>query len=58
MNRLLTLGLLVALGGLAGCSTVDYYWQAVNGHWELMRAARPVADWVNAPQTPKSCANG
>ena len=53
MNRLLTLGLLAALGGLAGCSTADYYWQAVNGHWELMRAARPVADWVNAPQTPE-----
>ena len=54
MNRLLTLGLLVALGGLAGCSTADYYWKAVNGHWELMRAARPVADWVAEPQTPEA----
>ncbi len=54
MSRLLTLGLWVALGGLSGCSSAGYYWQAVNGHWELMRAARPVADWVAEPQTPKA----
>ncbi len=54
MNRLLTLGLLVTITGLAGCSTADYYWQAVNGHWELMRAARPVAEWVTEPQTPEA----
>ncbi len=37
---------------LSGCSAAGYYWQAVNGHLELMRAARPVADWIAEPETP------
>ena len=44
--------LLAALAVLSGCSSAGYYWQAVNGHLALMRAARPVADWVAEPQTP------
>ena len=44
--------LLAALAGLSGCSTAGYYWQAVAGHLELLRAARPVSDWVAEPQTP------
>jgi predicted aminopeptidase len=45
---------LVAALALGGCSSAGYYWQAVNGHWELMRAARPVTDWVAEPQTPEA----
>ncbi|MEY3253339.1 MAG: hypothetical protein RL227_2312, partial [Pseudomonadota bacterium] len=37
---------------LAGCGTVGYYAQAVNGHMELMQRARPVAEVVADPATP------
>jgi predicted aminopeptidase len=36
----------------AGCSTVAYYAQAVNGHLDLLQRARPVAEWVADPATP------
>lgn len=52
---------LAALGSLAiaaavlclgtGCSAVGYYAQSINGHLDLMRRARPVADWVADPTT-------
>ena len=29
--------------GLGGCGTLEYYWQGIAGHLELMRRARPVA---------------
>jgi predicted aminopeptidase len=41
------------MGG-AGTSAWDapgYYWQSVNGHLSLMRAARPVDDWLADPVT-------
>jgi predicted aminopeptidase len=64
--RLLARGLIVAVTGLAvtaaaavaavclgsGCSTLGYYGQAVHGHLELMGRARPVSDWLAAPDTP------
>ncbi|MBX3605467.1 MAG: aminopeptidase [Piscinibacter sp.] len=37
------------LGGVcltSGCSTVGYYAQSVNGHLGMVRAARPVDDWL------------
>jgi predicted aminopeptidase len=41
------------LSGCAGHTTgVGYYWQSVNGHLQLMQAARPVQDWIQDPQTP------
>ena len=40
---------------LSGCASTDtgpgYYWQSVTGHLQLMRAARPVQDWIEDPQT-------
>ena len=48
------LALLAAGAALSGCSTAGYYWQAARGHLELMRAARPVADWVAEPATPQA----
>jgi predicted aminopeptidase len=36
----------------AGCSTVGYVAQAVGGHLELLRKARPVGDWIADPATP------
>ena len=45
----------LALVGLAtllsGCSTVSYYWQSVNGHLQLINAARPVEEVLAEPAT-------
>ena len=62
MNRwLLMAGL--SLGGVlllacasvcltSGCSTIGYYAQSVGGHLALVRAAKPVPDWLNDETTP------
>ena len=38
-------------GSLAGCGNVSYYAQAVGGHVEVMRAARPIDEIVRDPAT-------
>ena len=38
--------------GLCGCSHLGYYWQSVSGHVQLMRAARPIPDWLADPAAP------
>lgn len=43
-----------ALAGLAGCANLGYYWQSAAGHWQLMRAARPVEDWLAEVQTSEA----
>ncbi|MBK1714493.1 aminopeptidase [Rubrivivax gelatinosus] len=43
---------LAALALLGGCSTVSYVGQAIGGHIELLRQARPVEDWIADPATP------
>ena len=37
---------------LSGCSTVGYLAQSVQGHWGVMRAAKPVDDWLADASTP------
>lgn len=37
---------------LCGCETLGYYAQAVSGHLDLMRRARPVAELLADPQLP------
>lgn len=37
---------------LSGCANLGYYWQSVNGHLSLMRAARPVPDWLADEAAP------
>jgi len=39
---------------LAGCATSQYYSQAVAGHLEIMRAAKPIPEWIADPATPPS----
>ena len=39
---------LLALG-LTGCADLGYYWQSATGHVDLMRAARPVPEWLDDP---------
>ncbi len=41
----------VGLAALAGCSNLGYYWQAASGQIDLMRAARPVSQWLQDPAT-------
>ncbi len=38
---------------LAGCGSLGYYWQSVSGHLQMMKAARPVDDWLADAQTPE-----
>jgi predicted aminopeptidase len=38
--------------GVAGCATVDYYLQAVQGHFDLMQRARPIGEKIAQPDTP------
>ena len=47
------LACVVGLSGLAGCSTVGYYWQSVSGHLHMLQAARPVSEWLADTETPE-----
>lgn len=52
LATLATLAAALAAASLgSGCSAVGYYAQSVGGHVDLMRRARPVADWVADPAT-------
>jgi predicted aminopeptidase len=37
---------------LPGCATTAYYWQSVSGHLQMMKAARPVNDWLADESAP------
>ena len=37
---------------LSGCESMRYYAQAIGGQLEIMRAARPVTEWLKDPDTP------
>jgi predicted aminopeptidase len=37
---------------LGGCGSLGYYAQSVGGHLGVMRAAKPVAEWLADPATP------
>jgi predicted aminopeptidase len=50
-TRRLALAGLTALV-LPGCSTTAYYWQSVSGHLQMMKAARPVNDWLADESVP------
>jgi predicted aminopeptidase len=39
----------LALSLLTGCADLGYYWQSASGHIDLMRAARPVPQWLQDP---------
>ena len=36
----------------SGCSTIGYYAQSAGGHLALLRAAKPVPEWLNDDTTP------
>jgi predicted aminopeptidase len=37
----------------SGCSTLGYYMQSVGGHLDMVRAAKPVPDWLADPASPQ-----
>ena len=42
----------LALAGalfLTGCADLGYYWQSANGHLDILRAAKPVLEWLADP---------
>ena len=38
---------------LSSCADLGYYWQSVKGHVSLIKAARPVDDWLADAETPE-----
>jgi predicted aminopeptidase len=48
------LAVLAASALLAGCADLGYYWQSASGHLGLMRAARPVPEWLDDPATSEA----
>ena len=53
-RRWLAIGLifLTSLGGLSGCADLGYYLQSASGHLAMLRAAKPVTQWLDDAQTP------
>jgi len=45
-------GAVAAVVVAAGCSTLSYYGQAINGHLDVMRRAEPIAARIADPATP------
>jgi predicted aminopeptidase len=50
IGKLLIFPLLLCL---SSCADLGYYWQSMEGHVSLMKAARPVDDWLADAQTPE-----
>jgi predicted aminopeptidase len=51
-KRGITAALAIAAAAvLSGCADLGYYWQSASGHLSLMRAARPVPQWLDDPKT-------
>jgi predicted aminopeptidase len=48
-RRLLAAAAVVALVAAAGCSTLGYYAQSIHGHFEVLKAARPIEEVVSDP---------
>ena len=44
--------LAIALLALAACTPLSYYSQSIGGHLDILRAAKPIADWLADPATP------
>jgi predicted aminopeptidase len=56
-----SIGKAVALGGAAfavlaatGCAELGYYWQSASGHLGMMRAARPLPQWLADASTSET----
>ncbi len=45
------LGLAAVAFGLGACSSIGYYSQSIEGHLDILQAARPIDDWLDDPGT-------
>ena len=59
MRRAGRIAAAAALAGLAAlalsaCGNLGYYWQSAQGHVDLLRAARPVSQWIADPSTSEA----
>jgi predicted aminopeptidase len=52
MRRLVYFFAIPLLLCLCSCADLGYYWQSLEGHVSLLKAARPVDDWLADAQTP------
>ena len=52
MSRCLRLALWVLVAGVAGCSSLGYYGQMVQGQWQLVRDREPIATAIADPARP------
>ncbi|RQO47460.1 aminopeptidase [Variovorax sp. KBW07] len=43
--------ILIGALSLTGCADLGYYWQSASGHIGIMRAAKPVPEWLADPTT-------
>lgn len=43
---------LLCAGGLAGCSSLGYYGQAISGHLDLLERREPIVELIEDPATP------
>jgi predicted aminopeptidase len=53
-SALLLAAIVPALTLVSGCSSLGYYAQAARGQMALLRAARPIDDWLADPAAPSS----
>lgn len=53
-RSLLAAVILLTIVAVAGCSTLGYYVQSVQGHFSMLRAARPIPEIVADPATNES----
>jgi len=42
--------LIILLAGCSGCSSVSYYWQAINGHLDIVERERPINELLQEKQ--------
>ncbi|NCT82996.1 MAG: aminopeptidase [Comamonadaceae bacterium] len=56
IRRLLLVATLLALSGLGGCGALGHWTQAAGGHLAIVRAAKPVDQWLADPATPADLA--
>ena len=54
LTALAATALAIALVALAACTPLSYYSQSIGGHLDILRAARPIADWLTDPATPEA----
>ena len=51
---LLPCAIVLAIAAAAGCSSLGYYAQSIDGHFAMLRAARPIPELVADPGTAES----